>query len=55
MIDLYRVSYQLLLGMYCKIGEMEKAIGVLDMMDKENMYINEGSYNNLVQCHIICG
>lgn len=50
-----RNTYQLLLGTYCKAGEIEKAIGVLDLMDKENLHINEKSYNNLVQCNVICG
>lgn len=55
LINFYRNTYQYLLGTYCKAGEIEKAIGILDMMDKENMHINEKSYNNLVQCNIICG
>lgn len=55
MIGNYRISYQTLLAAYCKVGNIEKAIEVLDMMDKENMYINEATYNNLVQCHIKSG
>lgn len=54
-IEHFRATYQTLLGAYCKVGKIEKAVEVLDMMDKENMYINEGTYNNLVQCHLICG
>lgn len=48
------VSYHCLLGAYCKAGNIEKAIEILDMMDKDNLYINEGTFNMLVQCHLIC-
>lgn len=52
---LQRLSYQFLLEAYCKSGDIDKAIEVLGLMDQENLYINERSFNNLVQCHIICG
>ncbi|XP_031632700.1 leucine-rich PPR motif-containing protein, mitochondrial-like [Contarinia nasturtii] len=48
-------SYQCLLETYCKAGNMEKAVDILDMMDKDSMHLSERAYNNLIECHIICG
>lgn len=44
-----------MLAIYCKKGELEKTVEIMDMMDKANMYINETAFNHITQCHIICG
>lgn len=40
--------------MYCKCGVIEMAIKICDMMEKNNVKMNEGAFNNLMQCHIMC-
>ncbi|XP_055323297.1 leucine-rich PPR motif-containing protein, mitochondrial-like [Sitodiplosis mosellana] len=49
------VSYQCLLSVYCKSGNIAKAIEILDLMNQDQFLIDECSYNYVVQCHIICG
>lgn len=40
---------------FCADGDIKEAIKVLDMMKKDNFYLDDGVFNKLVQCHIRFG
>ena len=47
-IELNRVTYQRLMSRYCKIGDIEGAANILEIMKSKNMPINENVFHSLI-------